>query len=201
MVAMLRTNPKHVFVLKLIKASDQSSENTLMTDKRLVVVDVDQGSSEFGSLEAIDPGSATALPIPAFRMGTAMPPAGTIMGEGFINTTANTAAVWDGSTWIPVVPGALVVYATDADVIADANQSTGTYATSQASGNLFVKSNIGWRQIGIRTYTDSAALLADASAPEGSLGVSIAEKTFWIMHSNAWHCLSKRPFPDASIIE
>ena len=103
-----------------------------MADKRLVVTDVDPASPSFGGMEAVDPKSATALPIPAFRMGAVTPAAGTLVGEGFINTSAKTAAVWDGSSWVPIVPGTLVVYDTDAQVIADINMAEGTYATSKA---------------------------------------------------------------------
>ena len=170
-----------------------------MADKRLVVTDVDPASPDFGGMEAVDPKTATALPIPAFRMGVAMPAAGTLVGEGFIDTSSKTAAVWDGSTWVPIVPGTLVVYDTDALVIADVNQSEGTYATSKQSGNLFVKmAGTGWRQIGVRTYQSITNLLADTAAPDGSLGVALDEETFWIMHGGTWHCESTRPFVDVA---
>jgi hypothetical protein len=146
---------------------------------------------------ALAPGQATALPIPAFRTGASTPPTGTIVGEGFINTSSHSAMVWDGTQWSPIVQGALVVYATDADVIADTNAPVGQYATSQASGNLFVKGPT-WRQIGVRIYTTVAQLLADTTAPEGSLGVAEDEETFWVMHQNAWHCHSRRPVADVA---
>ena len=165
-----------------------------MADKRLVVTDVDPNSSEYGAMLAIAPGSATALAIPAFRTGASTPPAGSVVGEGFINLTTRSAMVWDGAQWSPIVAGALIVYPTDADVIADANAPTGSYATSQASGNLFVKGAAAWRQIGVRNYPTAAALLAD-TAPDGSLGVAEDEETFWIMHGGVWHCHSRRVFP------
>ena len=168
-----------------------------MADKRLVITDVDPGSPGYGTMEAVDATVATGIAVPSFNMGVVNPPAGTVVGEGFINTVAKTAAVWDGSTWIPIVPGALVVYDTDAEVIADTNQTEGTYATSKASGNLFVKmSGTGWRQIGVRTYPTVAGLLADTAAPDGSLGVAVDEETFWIMHGGTWYCESIRPFTD-----
>ena len=166
-----------------------------MADKRLVVTDVDVNSADYGSLLAVAPGTATALPIPAFRMGTVTPAAGTMAGEGFINTVSRTAAVWDGTNWVPIVPGALIIYPTDVDVIADVNQATGSYATSQQSGNLFVKSATVWRQIGVRNYNTVANLLAD-NAPEGSLGVALDEETFWVVHGGVWHCHSRRPVAD-----
>ena len=166
-----------------------------MADKRLVITDMDPTSPDYGAFEAVDPRNATALPIPAFRMGAATPAAGTMAGEGFINTSANTASVWDGNSWVPIVPGSLVVYQTDAAVIADVNQAAGTYATSSQSGNLFVKmAGTGWRQIGVRTYPTATALLADTAAPTGSLGVAIDEETFWVMHGGTWHCHSVRQF-------
>ena len=166
-----------------------------MADKRLVVTDVDPNSSEFGAMLALAPGQATALPIPAFRTGASTPAVGTLVGEGFINTSANTAMVWDGSSWVPIVPGTLVVYANDAQVIADVNQPAGTYATSASSGNLFVKmAGATWRQIGVRTYTTAANLLADTAAPDGSLGVALDEESFWIMHGGTWHCHTVRQF-------
>jgi hypothetical protein len=107
--------------------------------------------------------------------------------------------VWDGTQWAPIVAGALVVYPTDADVIGDPNQVAGTYATSSATGNLFVKSATAWRQIGVRIYTTVAALLAD-NAPEGSLGVALDEETFWVVHGGAWHCHSRRPVADVAAL-
>ena len=55
-----------------------------MADKRLVVTDVDPNSNEFGAMLARAPGSATALPIPAFRYGAVQPAAGTVAGEGLL---------------------------------------------------------------------------------------------------------------------
>jgi hypothetical protein len=170
-----------------------------VSDLRLVTTDVDPNSPEYGSIRAVAPGSATALPIPSFRIGASTPAAGTIVGEGFINSTTRSAMVWDGTQWAPIVAGALVVYPTDADVINDPNQVAGTYATSSATGNLFVKGAAAWRQIGVRTYTTVAGLLAD-NAPEGSLGVAIDEETFWVVHGGVWHCHSRRPVADVAAL-
>ena len=171
-----------------------------MSDLRLVVTDVDPNSQEFGSLRAVAPGSATALPIPSFRMGAITPAAGTMAGEGFINTVTGAASVWDGNQWNAIVQGALLSYPTDADVIADTAAPASSYATSMATGNLFVKGATAWRQIGVRVYPTAAGLLADATAPEGSLGVAEDEQTFWVMHSGAWHCHSRRPFADVTAL-
>ena len=89
-----------------------------MADKRLVITDVDPGSPDFGGFEAVDPKTATAIPIPAFKMGRVTPPAGTMVGEGFINISAQHCGCLGRFGWVPIVPGSLVVYDTDADVIA-----------------------------------------------------------------------------------
>lgn len=171
-------------------------------DKRFVITDIDPNSSDFGKMLALSANAvATGIPLPAFRSVSAIPPAGTTVGEALIDTTTRQAVVWDGANWVPIVAGALLSYPTDADVIADVNQPTGAYATSQATGNLFVKGPTAWRQIGVRTYATVAGLLADANAPDGSLGLAEDEDTFWIMNGNKWQCQSVRPFPDLAAVK
>ena len=171
-----------------------------MADLKFVITDLDPQSADYGTLRACGPGQASGISVPAFRTGAATPAAGTVAGEGFINTTNRSAFVWSGTAWVPIVAGALLLYPSDADVIQDVNQPTGTYATSQTTGNLFVKNPTGWRQIGVRTYPTAAALLADTAAPEGSLGVAVDEETFWVMHGTVWHCHSRRPVADVAAL-
>jgi len=146
-------------------------------------------------LEALDPGDATGLPIPAFTSGPALPAVGTISGEAFLNTTSNTAFVWNGAQWNPIVPSALLTYPDDTAVLTDSTQPAGSYAASEATGNLFVRSNTDWHQVGIRTYPTAVGLLADAP-PDGSLSVALDENSLWLRNNGAWLCESVRGVAD-----
>lgn len=148
-------------------------------------------------LEALDPGDATGLPIPAFTSGPALPAVGTISGEAFLNTTSNTAFVWNGAQWNPIVPSALLTYPDDTSVLTDSTQPAGSYAASEATGNLFVRSNTDWHQVGIRTYPTAVGLLADAP-PDGSLSVALDENTFWLRNGGTWLCQTVRPFANVA---
>jgi hypothetical protein len=143
---------------------------------------------------------ASAIALPAFRSGPALPAAGTTPGEAFLNTTSNTAFVWTGNVWEPIVPSALLVYPDDSAVLADGGQPAGTYAASAATGNLFIMGSAGWRQIGVRSYPTAAGLLADTPM-EGSLGLALDERSVWVRGATDWMCISVRHFPDFATLD
>ena len=128
------------------------------------------------------------------------PAAGSVAGEGFINTTNRSAMVWDGNSWVPIVAGALLLYPTDADC----------HCGREPSHRHLRDVASVWQPVRQRSdcvaanrcsqYPTAAALLADSNAPEGSLGVAEDEETFWVMHGGAWHCHSRRPVADVQAL-
>ena len=156
-----------------------------MADIRFIVSDLDPTSADYGQLAALDSANATGIPIPAFRYGPARPITGTTAGEGFLNTTSHEAAIWTGSKWEPIAPPAINLYNTDSDVLADTNAQVGTYGTSKATGNLYIRTNTGWRMVGVRSYPTLAGLWADQPA-DGSIGVDMAGNSIWLRVNGAW---------------
>ena len=125
-----------------------------------------------GRLNALDPANATGIGIPAFRSGAQLPATGTVVGEGFMDTTSGMAFVWDGSTWIPVVPGSINAYPTDSDLLA-ATPPDGTYGSAKDTGNLYIRVQGNWKKVGIQTYPDLATMLADTPVA-GTEGIELA---------------------------
>jgi len=148
-----------------------------------------------GSFKALDPAKATGVAIPAFAIGNALPAAGQTVGEGYLVAPTRTGYLWDGNRWLPIVPSALLNYATDAAVFADTAQQAGSYAVSNATGNLFVSLGGGrWKQQGIRTYTTEATLLADTTAVDSSVGYAVDTGLHYARVGAAWRPMSIRQF-------
>ena len=147
-----------------------------------------------GRLYGLDPSNATGVPIPSFRPVTAVPPAGSLVGEGVLNTLTNASFIWDGTQWVPLIPPAILTAPTDADVFADNLSAAGTYKFSQESGNLFVRFNQNganvWRQVGLRIFADPAAMLAAIGMAEGSTCYVMSQNTFWAFVNGAWRITS-----------
>lgn len=171
-----------------------------MSNRTLVVAELDPNDPDYGKAFALPPGQASGVAIPAFKTGPTLPTVGSTVGESFLNTASKSAFVWDGSNWQPIAPNVLVTYPDDATLLADGTQIPGTYAASELSGNLYIMSQVGWRQIGVRTYPTANALLAD-SPVEGTLGVALDESTFWLRSGNEWHCHTIRTLADLTAIQ
>jgi hypothetical protein len=75
--------------------------------------------------------------------------------------------VWDGANWQDVTPNPIKSYATDAALLA-AVDPAGTYATTQDTGNLYIRRATGWLQINVRQFPNYAAMIADTDAPVGT---------------------------------
>ena len=163
--------------------------------RALVVYEADATAQGGGRMFAVDPANVSGIPIPAFRTGPTLPPTGTIIGQGFLNTTNNLSYVWDGLAWQAIVPPSIVSYPNDNAILADTTTAAGTYAFSANTGNFFVRytdsSNITkWRQIGIRTYDTEALLTADTTAADGSVAYATDTKRVWNRIDGSWRTSS-----------
>jgi hypothetical protein len=163
-----------------------------MSDRRFIIGEFDQADADFGKMFALNPGTAGGVGIPAFSTVATTPAAGNVVGEAIINTTNNSALVWDGNHWVPIVPAAIIPYATDAALLGDVNQPAGSYGSTQDTGNMYIKTAAGWRIVGIRIYANAAALLA-ATPVNHSLGMAADENTLWVYVGAAWRCITTRP--------
>ena len=142
------------------------------------------------ALEALDPKNATGIGLPAFAIGNSLPAAGQVVGEGFLVAPTKTGYLWDGTRWVPIVPSALLNYATDALVLADKTQSPGSYATSSATGNLFIALTGGlWHQVGVRSYATEAGMKADTNALEGDTAWTQDTNQLWYFVGGKWFTL------------
>jgi len=142
------------------------------------------------TLNALDPKNATAIGLPAFAIGNALPAAGQVVGEGFLVSPTKTGYLWDGTRWVAIVPSALLNYATDALVLADGSQSPGSYATSQATGNLFISMAGGaWHQVGVRSYATETAMKNDLNAVEGDTAWTQDTNQLWYFNAGKWFTL------------
>lgn len=143
-----------------------------------------------GRFMAVSPNNASGVAIPAFRTVTALPAAGTAVGEALLDTRTGLSYVWDGLAWKSIVPPSIVAYADDNAVLADTGAAAGVYAFSRSTGNLFVRFDDGtgtlvWRQIGVRTYPTQAGLLAD-TPPDGQTGYAVDTRTVWNRAGASW---------------
>ena len=162
----------------------------MVTTRSLVVYEDDATVSGGGRMFAIDPSNAAGVPIPAFRTVNALPASGVLVGEAVLVASTNLSYVWDGTQWRPIVPAGVVTFPDDNSVFLDVTSNPGTYAFSQATGNLFVRFNdagtMKWRQVGTRTYPTQAALLADATVPDGQTAYAIDTDMIWHRIGGVW---------------
>ena len=156
-----------------------------------------------GYLKAIDPNAATGIPLQSFRMVTTLPATGTTIGEAIINSNSGLGYVWDGAIWQAIVPPTIVSYPTDAAILADTVANQGTYAFSQATGNLFVRYNDGtndvWREVGIMKFPTEAGLLT-ATPGDGSLAFASDTKNFWVRTGTKWEPAGHTQDTEANIL-
>ena len=150
----------------------------------------ENSDTRIGHFEAVDPQSAGGIPLPAFKVVTAQPPTGNLVGEAIINTTTGLSFVWDGLKWASVVPPSVIPHDTDTDVLADTTAAAGTAAFSKSSGNLWVRYDDGtgalsWRPVGARVYPTQVGLLADTPA-DGTIGYAVDTKAVFHRVGTAW---------------
>jgi len=161
--------------------------------RRLVAIEDDNAHADAGKLFAVDPDSATGVPIPCWRIGSSRPAAGTVVGEAFLDTSTNTGWVWTANGYSPIVQSSILSYADDVAVFADNSQVAGAYGVSKATGNMFVMSATGWRQVGARVYATQAAANAETNVSDGALAWLQAEQIMVIRDSGAWVRLVDTP--------
>ena len=170
-----------------------------MADRRLVVTDSDPASPEYGRLFALAPNTASAVGIPAFRFGPTKPAVGSELGEAFYETTTRRGWVWDGSGWREIAASPVVTFATEAAMLLDVSKPVGTFAVTADTGQLFVRTNAGWKLQGVKEYPTFAALAAD-SPVQGALGLVLSEGTLWERTSTNWRLLGLRELPDTAAV-
>jgi hypothetical protein len=156
----------------------------------LVVYEHQPETAGGGRMFVINPNQASGIPIPAFRTVATTPATGTLVGEGILNTTSGVPYVWDGLRWNSIVPPSIITYPTDADVLNDGAAAAGTYAFSQATGNLFVRYTSApgtdvWREIGIMKFPTEAGLLA-ATPADGSIAYAVDSGNYWNRIGTTW---------------
>jgi len=175
----------------------------------LVVYEHQPPTAGGGKMFVISPNQATGIPIPAFRTVTTNPPTGTLVGEAILNTNTGGSFVWDGLKWKSIVPPSIVSYPTDSDVLTDNIRGPGTYAFSQATGNLFVRytdTSTGaspgtdiWREIGITKRPLQTGLLGIAAA-DGTIGYAIDTGNFFMRIGTAWQPFGEYKDTQANIL-
>jgi len=167
-----------------------------MSDRRLIVGEFDPLDANNGKLFALAPNTATGVALPSFQVGTSRPRIGTTQGEGYFDTNQRTGFVWTGSQWEGIAASPVLSYDTEADLTADSAPRPGTYATAGDSGSLFIKSQTGWRQVGIKKYATSIDLFADTAAGVGTIAEVDDEDSLWEMTNSGWRLLVIREMPD-----
>jgi hypothetical protein len=157
--------------------------------RQFVIYENRDDSHGGGRLLALDPNIATGLPLPSFRIVTALPATGTTLGEAIVNRNSGLSYVWDGARWVGIVPPAIVGYTNDAAILADTAANAGTYAFSRTTGNLFVRYNNGtndvWRELGIMTFPTEAGLLT-ATPANGQIAYAIDSGNYWARQGTSW---------------
>jgi hypothetical protein len=156
-----------------------------MTRRQLVAIEADPADPQYGAMFGLDPNRATGIPIPAFRVVTTRPAVGTAVGEAVIETTSHAGFVWDGNVWEPIAPSAVTTFADDTTLLANASLPAGSYGASASTGNLFIKTPTGWRQVGTRVYPNTAALLA-ATASDGQDAISLSSGLAFTRVAGKW---------------
>ena len=170
-----------------------------MSDRRLVITEVDSNAPDYGKLLALAPNTASSVPIPAFTFGPTKPPVGSLLGEGFYETNTRRGWVWDGSAWLEIAASPVVSYATDALLLADNSKPNGVFAIAASTGSMYVKVAGGWNYVGIKEYATTAQLLADTPSA-GALGIAADDSSLWERTSTGWRCMTIRELADTAAV-
>ena len=170
-----------------------------MSDRRLVITEVDSNAPDYGKLLALAPNTASSIPIPAFTFGATKPPVGSLLGEGFYEINTRRGWVWDGAAWLEIAASPVVSYATDALLLADNSKPSGVFAIAANTGAMYVKVTGGWKYVGIKEYPTTAALLADAPSA-GALGIADDDSSLWERTSTGWRCMTIRELADTAAV-
>ena len=172
-----------------------------MSDRRLVVAELDPADANHGKLYGLSANAASAIKIPAFTFGTTKPAVGTELGEAFYETTSKKGWVWDGTAWREIAASPLKTFATEVLLTADTAEPIGTYAIATDTGGLFVRRPSGWGYVGVKPYATAAALLADNTQAAGTLGEASDESTLWERTATGWRLLVVREMADTVAVQ
>ena len=170
-----------------------------MSDRRLVVAEMDPTDPHNGELFAISPNNATGIALPTFRIGTTLPTVGNTVGESFYEQTTKKAFVWSGAAWREIAASPVSRYTNRTALLADASQPVGTFAVTADTGEVYIRQATGWAFIGLREYPTLAQLLADTLQP-GSVAQALDELSLWAKTTNGWRCLTQREMADQAAI-
>jgi hypothetical protein len=171
-----------------------------MSDRRLVVTELDPADPHYGEVFALATNNATAVPVPAFRFGNAKPPVGSAVGEAFYETTTRQGYVWDGATWKDIAANPILQFATDTDLLRDTTSAVGSYAISASTGNLYVKRTAGWSRVGVALYPTVTDLLND-NPTVGTLGEALDEGSLWERATGGWRITGPRGLPNTAAVQ
>ena len=172
----------------------------MTSDRRLVVMEAGVGDPDEGRLFALAPNQAAGIGLPAFDVGAALPATGSVQGAGYFSTALQQGFVWSGQRWLPIAPTPILRYDTEAALLADTAQRSGSWAIAADVGSLWVKKPTGWAVVGIATYRDVPTLLADNPAV-GSLAEALDEGSLWEMVTGGWRCMSMRELADTAAVK
>ncbi len=171
-----------------------------MTDRRLVVAELDPNDPHNGELFGLAPGNATGIPIPTFRIGSTRPAVGQEVGESFYEETTKKGFVWNGSAWREIAASPVKRFADRTALLAATTEPVGTFAVTGDTGEVYIRQTSGWAFIGIREYATAALLLADA-AQTGTVATALDEGSLWQKQTSGWRCLTIRELADLTAVQ
>jgi len=171
-----------------------------MSDRRLVVAELDPIDPHNGELFALTPGAATGIAIPTFRIGNTLPIVGTEIGQSFYEESTKKGFVWNGSAWREIAASPVKRFADRPTLLANTTEPVGTFAVTADSGEVYIRQKTGWAFIGIREYATAALLLADA-AQTGTVATALDEGSLWQKQTSGWRCLTIRELPDLAAVQ
>jgi hypothetical protein len=171
-----------------------------MSDRRLVVAEVDPHDPHNGELFAISPNTATGISLPTFRIGNTLPTVGNTVGESFYEQSTKKAFVWNGSAWREVAASPVKRFVDRTALLADTVEPVGTFAVTADTGEVYIKQVTGWAFIGIKEYGTAALLLADA-VQTGAIATALDEGSLWQKQTSGWRCISIRELADLAAVQ
>ena len=171
-----------------------------MSDRRLVVAELDPTDPHNGELFAISPNNATGISLPTFRIGTTLPTVGNTVGESFYEQSTKKAFVWSGAAWREIAASPVKRFADRTALLADTVEPVGTFAVTADTGEVYIKQATGWAFIGIKEYATAALLLAD-TVQTGAIATALDEGSLWQKQTNGWRCLTIRELANLAAVQ
>ena len=143
-------------------------------------------------LEGLDPGQATAVGLPAFKIQNGLPQAGTVDGEAVLDASTGIPYIYSRALGWTEIALPVIIHEADDATILNNNYPDGSVILSEGSGNLWTKGPSGLLALGLRVYPTKAALTSDTAAPDGTLGFSVDDGGFSVRTGGVWAGLSNQ---------